>query len=87
MRLHNILSFTLLLLLVVPQTKSKKNRAVPEDFREYMAGTPPPDVQVSPPKVWRRRRDTNQNFNTVENLVLDAETAKDFAGQIDGAVH
>mgnify|MGYP002804411885 FL=1 len=87
MRLHDIVSFILLLVFVVPQSKGKKTRAVPEDFREYMAGTPPPGVQVNPPKVWRRRRDTNQNFNTVENLILDAENAKDFAGQIDGAVH
>ncbi|CAB3994277.1 Hypothetical predicted protein [Paramuricea clavata] len=92
MRLHTILGFVLLLLSTLQQSEGKAGNRVLENFREYMSGeaTPAPrpdEVQVSPPKVWRRKRDTKiQNYNSVEDLVLDAETAKDFAGRIDGAV-
>ena len=67
MKLYAILGFILLILSVIPQSESKSGERVPENFREYITAettrrpSPNNEIQVSPPKVWRRRRDTNQS--------------------------
>jgi hypothetical protein len=66
MKLHSILSLILLLLFVIQQSKAgEEGNRVPEDYNEFMGSepTPPPEEErpKNPPKVWRRKRDTNQS--------------------------
>ena len=64
MRPALILYAILILKSVLVITESKAGKTLRENFREYMTGetTPPPkpkEVQVDPPKVWRRKREIN----------------------------
>lgn len=69
MKLQTTFGHVFLLLLYVAlifPVESKREKSVREKFEEYMEnGAPSPtrspnEMQVSPPKVWRRKRDVKE---------------------------